>query len=477
MSTLSNRLFYVIVAGFSAVMLLVVMLMGSGYRALSSAESLIAEIVSSNDQKVAFIHNLSETARERIRLLDQMTKEHDVLLRTEIMDKYKELGKRFELNRRALEDWDSTQEEAKMLLKLKLVLNGFHLVQLEVLGALNNGDDVAAATMLLQFDGKSREFDRVLMQYSALEDSLRETASTRINHVFGESLSRMLVFSVLIFVVGFLVLALVVHFVLKQQRKLLDMNFTLESYNHVLQLSMKESASANDAKAEFIANMNHELRTPITSIKGALGILNSGMIDSVPAEAQHLIAMADKSTDQLIELLNEVLSFSRLEAEEIEVIRKEFNIRYEIDEFLIPFYKKARNKSINFTVQFSKGLPMSVNLDHAHLFQILNQLINNAIKFTSEGDVLLKVDFKEDTDNIVFHIVDTGIGLDEDNIHHLFESFVQGDGSSTRKYGGTGIGLSICKKLVDVLEGEISVSSEQEKGSTFSFSFPVDMAA
>jgi len=121
---------------------------------------------------------------------------------------------------------------------------------------------------------------------------------------------------------------------------------------------------------------------------------------------------------------------------------------------------------------FEETVSIKTEIDRIHLVKILAQLLSNAIKFTLEGGVTLDVEYAEKDRKIVFHVVDTGIGLDDADIHLLFESFIQGDGSSTRKYGGTGIGLAICKQLIDALDGDIHVSSEKDKGSTFSLSVP-----
>ncbi len=472
-----NTLFYGIVVGFLVVMLLIAFSLWSSYRTLSSTENMVADIIDSSNKKQTLIYGMRQIARERVVMLHQILDIADSKARNKVIDTYYALARQFVADRRQLEVLAAFDEEAVIMARLKSALADVYPMQVRMLGALRNGDNKIAVEILDEVELKQQILSDILTQYSRLEDRLRRKSLDGIKNIFDESTQWMFFFSIVVLLSGSAVSFGVVRFVSRQQKKLLEMNDTLESYNQFLRLSAMEAERGNKIKMEFIANLSHELRTPMTTIKGSLGILNSGMIAHIPDEAKNLISMADQNTDQLLDLLNDVLDFSRLEKDEIDFVKYEFDIRREIENFLIPFYKKARNKSLNFQVVFSDKLPLKVKLDQKHLFQMLSQLLSNAIKFTDQGEVLLRVEYKEDTDHILFHIKDTGIGLDDKEIQCLFDSFVQGDGSSTRKYGGTGIGLAICKKLINALQGEITVSSVKQKGSTFSLSLPVDIAA
>ena len=466
-----------LVLGYLSVMALIALTLSLSYQTLLSSQSLISEIVDTNNQKIELIRSLSHITRERLVLLHQMLDEKDAFKREDDLTEYYKYGEQFILDKQSLELLAKSEQEWLFFKKMKLILVKLNSFQLEILDSLSDDKFENVSDILRKMDESQHALNQVLGEYIAFEEKASQASSTEIKNIFSDSKHWMLGFSVVIVLIGGVISFLAIRFVMNQRTEIVEINATLESYNHILKSSVEDLSRANKSKSEFIANMSHELRTPMTAIKGSLGILDSGMIEGIPEEAKNLITMADNNTDRLIDLVTDVLDFSKLEAGEIDIVVNEFNIHYEIEKFLIPYYKKARNKALNFKVSYSKKLPQNIKLDQTHLFQILTQLLNNALKFTEEGKVSLLVDYSEDTDNIVFHIIDTGIGFDDIDIQFLFESFVQGDGSSTRKHGGTGIGLAICRKLVDALKGEIKVSSEKDEGSTFSLSIPVDIAA
>ena len=455
-----------------------------GYLNLSSMDHLVAEIVDKNNRKTALIHKLNSVARQRLILLHQLSNEADSFVLNDKIQQYYLLGQDFIISRQALESLSESEAEKRMMQALKVILLKIDPVQKSILEELSNGANQTALSILQTMNTLQTELVNVMRAYNQFQEGQNNNLSADIKNLFEKSLFWLVLISLLIFLIGALVTYFVLKFVAKQQDSLISANTKLNDYNKVLITAIETAERVNQSKSEFIANMSHELRTPMTAIKGSLGILNSGMIENIPQEAQSLVAMADKNTDQLIELVTDILDFSKLESGDISVYEEEMSIKNEIEKFLIPFYKKAKNKSIYLNVTYSDQLPEMVRLSRIHLVQILTQLMNNAIKFTPEGGVTLDVTYEaSDEDNegkIIFHVIDTGIGLDESDIHLLFELFVQGDGSSTRKYGGTGIGLAICRKLIDALEGDIQVSSEKSKGSKFSLILPAtvhDIAA
>ncbi len=480
-----TRLQRAIVFGFLSVMLLVSSALVFGYLNLSSMDHLVAEIVDKNNRKTALIHKLNNIARQRLILLHQMSSEDDDFVLNDKIQQYYMLGQDFIINRQALESLSDSEKEKQLMQALKVMLLKIDPVQRSILEELSSGASQTALSILQTMNTLQTELVDVMKEYNQFQQRQNDNLSADIKNLFENSLYWLILISLSIFLIGALVTYVVLKFVAKQQDSLISANTKLNDYNKVLITAIETAERVNQSKSEFIANMSHELRTPMTAIKGSLGILNSGMIEHIPQEAKNLVAMADKNTDQLIELVTDILDFSKLESGEISVYEEEMSIQNEIDKFLIPFYKKAQNKSIYLNVTYSDQLPETVRLSRIHLVQILTQLMNNAIKFTPEGGVTLDVTYEADGDagnegKIIIHITDTGIGLDESDIHLLFESFVQGDGSSTRKYGGTGIGLAICRKLIEALEGDIQVSSEKSKGSTFSLMLPAtvhDIAA
>ncbi|MCB2220593.1 MAG: tetratricopeptide repeat protein [Bacteroidetes bacterium] len=229
-------------------------------------------------------------------------------------------------------------------------------------------------------------------------------------------------------------------------------------------------------KEQFLANMSHEIRTPMNAIKGITDILIRN--EHLPSQEKYLGAIK-QSSENLLVILNEILDLSKLEAGKIEPENIPFEPRNVITNIKDILRFKAEEKGLSLTLDLPDDLPQSLCGDPTHLSQILLNLASNAIKFTEKGGVTLKAMLKSSDDNhvvMVFHVIDTGIGIAADKIDHVFDTFTQADTDTTRKYGGTGLGLSICKRLVDLHRGEIYVQSELHKGSTFIVELPFTLA-
>ncbi|MFO7644578.1 MAG: PAS domain S-box protein [Desulfosarcina sp.] len=225
---------------------------------------------------------------------------------------------------------------------------------------------------------------------------------------------------------------------------------------------------ANQAKSEFLANMSHEIRTPMTVFMAAVEHLLQ--LDRNP-ERRLLLGMADQSARRLRSLIDDILDFSRIEAGEVEIEEVHFDLRDCIREAVDMFVLPAREKDLQLEMEIDAEVPRMVVGDPDRLGQILINLVGNAIKFTHEGEV--RVSVRPHGDVLEFSVADTGIGIPEDKLDLLFQSFSQGDASFTRQYGGTGLGLAISKGLVELMGGEISVQSRKREGSVFTFSLPL----
>ena len=239
-----------------------------------------------------------------------------------------------------------------------------------------------------------------------------------------------------------------------------------------IEATRSEAERANLAKTSFLANMSHEIRTPLGAIMGFIGLLRDEGLSE--AEAANYLTVIDRNSHHVLRIIDDILDLTKVEAGKMVIEKMEFSLVEFLSEFASLIGFKAPENGIIFEFSAATPVPDIIVSDPTRLRQILSNILGNAIKFTEKGRVELTVSFNEG--HLEFRVTDTGRGITKEQRRHLFQAFSQADSSTTRKFGGTGLGLVLTKKLSQALGGDFDlVESEIGKGSVFEASIPVEL--
>jgi len=258
----------------------------------------------------------------------------------------------------------------------------------------------------------------------------------------------------------------------------IDLRESLEQFeiqNVELSIAKKKAQEANRVKSEFLANMSHELRTPLN---GVIGFTRQVLKTPLSDPQRDYLQTIDRSANNLLTIINDILDFSKLDAGKMVIERIPFSFREAIDDSLVLIAPSAHSKNLELSINVDQSIPDSLIGDAMRIKQIMSNLVSNAIKFTQHGSVIIDISYESISltrTAIKINVTDTGIGMNSKQQQSIFKAFAQADQSTTRLYGGTGLGLVICQRLAYEMKGDIGFSSNENQGSTFWFNFECDV--
>jgi signal transduction histidine kinase len=242
----------------------------------------------------------------------------------------------------------------------------------------------------------------------------------------------------------------------------------IQKKNEELRTAKELAEAANRAKNEFLNNISHEIRTPMNAIIGFTHILQAEEDDPHKSE---LLNLTQESSNILLKLINEVLDLAKIEAGKLELEKFNFSLRELLDEIYRMFSEKIQKKGLEFKLSIDSSIPIVVYGDRNRVSEVVINIVRNAIKFTKDGTI--SIDCKYENGVVFIKISDTGIGIPKEKLDIIFTAFSQADGSMTRRFGGSGLGLTIASKLTKIMSGKINVESEEGIGSTFTIQLPL----
>lgn len=384
-------------------------------------------------------------------------------------------------------DSASKQERLQAISRLETQILG-QLEDLETTDGLNNGSAQALVNL------KSEMVERL----NALETSVRDdsyahrnaagggfdplvtrhilnlqVAQSRQLNSYVNELSKTrqkMVFLGILIVIFFAVLVLLLIQHMKERRKTLE---ELELMTLQLGEARDQALEASQLKSQFVANVSHEVRTPLAGVLSSVELLSHLQLS---AEARDYVSYIEDSGKHLLSVVNDILDFSKLESGTVELEEAEFSVRNLFDQLLKSVQPSANAKNLTLETVVDNSIPERLLGDPVRVEQCLLNLAHNAVKFTESGGVILQARAQEsessDAFRIRFEVRDTGVGIPENSQKKLFQPFVQVDGSASRRHGGSGLGLSIVKRLADIMEGSVGLSSQEGQGSVFWLEIP-----
>lgn len=464
---------YDLIIGFTAMLALVIFVTVVGLEKLEVIHNDTTTIVNNHLAKIHAASLMVRAARKRVVTMQKMSFIEDPFDRDELALHLDTLAGDFVRARLSLLDLPLTEREQR-LLKEQGALTGKALpIQREIIHLLARDQFKPARELLIKHAIPAQ--DLVLDKLDEIyHDQINavNAASNNAQQTYADARLWVRSLSAGALTIGLLIAMIIVRHsqrttVQREQdlAKIAQMNLALADKAHQLERARTRAQQANNSKSAFLANMSHEIRTPLTAV---IGFAESMFADELPPhEHKAAIERILRNSKHLLHIINEILDLSKIEAGKLEVERLPESLFTLLSFIESVGGHRAREKGLSFNINYTFPLPATIHTDPTRLKQILLNLVSNAVKFTEHGSVSVSVMTNMDQSKLHFKVVDTGIGMTQDQLAKVFNSFTQADTSTTRKYGGTGLGLSITRFLCERLECKLNVQSSPNQGSAF----------
>jgi signal transduction histidine kinase/DNA-binding response OmpR family regulator len=430
------------------------------YQVRSSNETM-AEIVQINNKKIEFANTMRNTILFRQSSLNLMLSMDDVFeLEQERMNYYAHAGP-YRIARDQLLQLPMNEAEKSLHKQISQITRSAQPLNNQAVDLLLiSADERQIEPILKQAKAEQTELLNLLSKLIELQNLYANEAVYKGREQYDQSVMFVFYFGIVVVFAAMTVVRYISNFITTKNVELLQKN-------EQLAVASAKALEATRAKSAFLATMSHEIRTPLTAIIGfAEASLDKDqtMVDRVAATKTII-----RSGKHLLDIINDILDLSKTEANKLEVELIQFSLFDMLHDVQTLMSERAREKQLPFKIDYQLPLPKQIVSDQLRMKQILINLCGNAIKFTEMGRVGISVWYNKDKSQVGFDVIDTGVGLSEAQCENIFEPFTQADSSTTRKYGGTGLGLSLSRELATLLEGEISAKSIEGVGSRFTF--------
>ncbi len=466
----SNRITRSIALGFGTIVVIVTTLTFVFLHQLNELSRNTTKIVNINGVKTELIYQLRDAIRLRALSLQIMAGTDDYFLRDEEKQRFYSYATRYRLGRIKLDQMAMNAEEKKLHAKLVALTRKVQPYNRRAVTLLTSAEPKARVNKAVKRakDGQFKllaYLDQLrIVQNNLSQITIRETKN---------NLSRSMSIAVICIFLGILIAYIAYRKVSAYVNK---NTIFLHNKNKELEYAYHKAEEATRAKSSFLANMSHEIRTPLNGMLGMLQLLNDTDMD---AHQQQYIQTASSSADILLALINDILDLSKIEAGKLSLEKTAFDIESIVESCCTFHALSAQKNGVELACKLHKNIPKYLLGDPIRVQQIISNLISNAVKFTKQGYIKVSVSLENidsDLAKLVFSVEDTGIGIPLKAQQDLFKVFTQADNSVTRKYGGTGLGLTISRQLVHMMYGELEVSSVPGEGTCFSFSLELGIS-